>query len=110
MRRYTVEISNLAQNDILRNTDYIAFNKKSPGTALSLSRGIHKQIQSLSINPYRHNLDEDDTLSALQIRKHYFKNYKIYYTIDDAKRTVYIVRLLHMLVDGKSALIRSFNP
>ena len=37
----------LAEEDIIRNTDYIAFDKKSPETALALARGFRKEIASL---------------------------------------------------------------
>jgi len=36
----------MAEEDILRNTDYIAYDKKSPDTALQLSRGFCKGIQN----------------------------------------------------------------
>ena len=99
----------LAEDDIINQTDYIAFTLKSPQTALNISIGIRKSIDKLLHNPVRHELDEDEELASIGIRKQYYKNYKIYYFIDEIKQTVYILRVLHMLVDSKSVLLRMFK-
>jgi len=109
MHKYHIEISQAARRDITKNTDYIAYDKKSPETASVLVRGFRKQIQSLSINPQRHEYDEDDELKKLSIRKHYYKNYKIYYQIDENNNVVHIVRVLHMLVDSKAILLQTLE-
>ena len=57
--------------------------------------------------PERNELDEDETLAGLGVRKDYYRNYKIYYVID--ADTIYIVRILHMLVDSKAWLYRTFG-
>ena len=106
MIRYSVIILPYAEDDISNATDYIAFDKKSPATALNLARGLRKAISSLQTVPYRHEFDEDEELAALQVRRHYYKNYKIYYIVDEKEKTVYILRVLHMLVDGKVLLLR----
>ena len=48
---------------------------------------------------------EDEELAKLEIRKHYYKNYKIFYFVEEEERTVYILRVLHMLVDSKALLL-----
>lgn len=35
-----------------------------------------------------------------------YKNYKIYFAIDEPKQTVYILRVFHMLVDTKAELLK----
>ncbi|HBA68737.1 MAG TPA: type II toxin-antitoxin system RelE/ParE family toxin, partial [Lachnospiraceae bacterium] len=37
----------------------------------------------------------------------YYKNYKIYYVVED--NSVIIVRILHMLVDSRAWLYRTFG-
>ncbi len=106
MYKYRVIIEPLAEEDIIRNAEYIAYEKKSPETARSLLKGLRKEIGSLSINPQRHMFDEDEDLANLEVRKHYYKNYKIFYIVDETKMTVYILRVLHMLVDSKALLLR----
>ena len=109
MKKYNIIILPLAEDDIINQTDYIAFTLKSPQTSLNISIGIRKSIDKLLHNPVRHELDEDEELASIGIRKQYYKNYKIYYLIDEIKQTVYILRVLHMLVDSKSVLLRMFK-
>ena len=54
-------------------------------------------------------LDEDEELAGYGIRKTYYKNYKIYFLIDERERTVYILRVFHMLVDSKEKILRIFR-
>ena len=64
MPMYDVIILPLAEEDIVNNTDYIAFEKC------------------------------------------YYKNYKIFFYIDKEKTTVYVLRVLHMLVNAKPLLLK----
>lgn len=45
-------------------------------------------------------------MAGLGVRKDYYRNYKIYYVIEED--TIYIVRILHMLVDSRAWLYRTF--
>lgn len=78
MKQYRIEITDLAEEDLENAGDYIAFE-----------------------------LDEDEILAELGVRKDYYKNYKIYYLISED--TIYIVRILHMLVDSRAWLYRTFG-
>lgn len=102
---YKVQILPKAEEDICANTDYIAFVKKAPETALQLARGFYKTIAKLEYMPKVFEIDEDKELAAKGIRKCYYKNYKIYFYIDETAKEVYVLRVLHMLVDAKSKLI-----
>ena len=77
MKQYQIEITELAEQDLENNF------------------------------PERNELDEDEKLAGLGVRKDYYRNYKIYYVID--ADTIYIVRILHMLVDSKAWLYRTFG-
>ena len=105
MQMYKVKMLPLAEEDIMNNTDYIAFKKKVPETALELAMGFRNTIAKLEFMPKQHELDEDEELAARQIRKCYYKNYKIYFFIDDRTCTVYVLRVLHMLVNAKPLLL-----
>ena len=102
---YEVQILPKAEEDICANTDYIAFVKKAPETALQLAKGLYKTIARLEYMPKSHELDEDKELAARGIRKCYYRKYKIYFYIDESLKRVYVLRVLHMLVDAKSKLI-----
>ena len=107
MRRYQIRITELAEEDIENAGDYIAHKLKNPPAAERTVRGIRAKINSLADFPERNELDEDKLLAGLGVRKDYYRNYKIYYVIE--KDTIYIVRILHMLVDSKAWLYRTFG-
>lgn len=87
--------------------DYIAYELKNLSAAENTVRGIRAKINSLVNFPERNELDEDELLAGLGVRKDYYRNYKIYYVIEGD--TIYIVRILHMLVDSKAWLYRTFG-
>ena len=109
MTEYKVITLPLAEEDIADQTDYIAFELKSPETAVNMVRGFRKAISSLSLFPQSHELDEDEELAAYGIRKTYYKNYKIYFLIDEEELAVYILRFFHMLVDSREKILRIFR-
>lgn len=102
---YKVMILPMAEEDIMNNTDYIAFEKKAPETALELAMGLRNTIAKLEFMPKQHELDEDEELAAQEIRKCYYKNYKIYFFIDEKNGIVCVLRVLHMLVNAKPLLL-----
>ena len=55
MRMYEVMILPLAEEDIINNTDYIAFEKKAPETALELAMGFRNSIAKLEFMPRPHS-------------------------------------------------------
>lgn len=80
---------------------------KNPSAAENTVSRIRAKINSLVNFPERNELDEDELLAGLGVRKDYYRNYKIYYVIEGD--TIYIVRILHMLVDSKAWLYRTFE-
>lgn len=109
MQQYKIKITGLAEDDLENAGDYIAFVLLNPTAAENTVKGIRKQINKLAYFPKSHELDEDPLLAEQGIRKTYFKEYKIFYVIDEAKKTVYIIRILHMLVESKAWLYRTFR-
>ena len=107
MKQYRIEITELAEQDLENAGDYIAYELKNPTAAENTIKGIRTQINSLSSFPERNELDEDEVLAELGVRKDYYRDYKIYYVIN--ANTIYIVRILHMLVDSRAWLYRTFG-
>ena len=107
MRQYQIRITELAEEDLENAGDYIAHELKNPSAAENTVSGIRAKINSLVNFPERNELDEDELLAGFGVRKDYYRNYKIYYVIEED--TVYIVRVLHMLVDSKAWLYRTFG-
>ena len=107
MRQYQIRITELAEEDLENAGNYIAYDLKNPSAAKSTVSGIRAKINSLVDFPERNELDEDELLAGLGVRKDYYHNYKIYYVIEED--TIYIIRILHMLVDSKAWLYRTFG-
>lgn len=107
MGQYRIRITELAAEDLESIGDYIAYELKNPSAAINTVNGIRNQINSLVNFPERNELDEDEFLAELGVRKDYYRNYKIYYIVYED--TIYIVRILHMLVDSKAWLYRTFG-
>ena len=72
---------------------------------MQLARGFYKTIARLESMPEAHALDDDKELARKGIRKCYYRRYKIYFYIDESAKKVYVLRVLHMLVDAKPKLI-----
>ena len=107
MQQYQIRITKLAEEDLENAGDYIAYELKNPSAAENIVNGIRLKINSLINFPERNELDEDELLAGLGVRKDYYRNYKIYYIIEG--NIIYIIRILHMLVDSKSWLYRTFD-
>ena len=73
-----IRITELAEEDIENAGDYIAYELKNPSVAESTVSGIRAKINSLVDFPERNELDEDELLAGLGVRKDYYRNYKIY--------------------------------
>lgn len=106
MQLYKIEISELAAQDLEAVGDYIAFVLKNSSAAINTIRGIREKINTLRCFPERNNLDEDTELAEFGVKMEYYRDYKIYYIVK--KDTVYIIRILHMLVDSKMWLYQTF--
>ena len=70
MQMYKVMMLPMAEEDIMNNTDYIAFEKKAPETALELAMGFRNTIAKLEFMPKQHELDEDEELHLLMVDNH----------------------------------------
>lgn len=109
MHQYRIEITDLAEQDLENAGDYIAFQLLNPQAAVNTVRGIRKKINELQNFPERNELDEDTILAELGVRMDYYRNYKIYYVINSEMHIVFIVRILHMLVDSRVWLYQTFG-
>lgn len=109
VKQYRIEITELAEKDLEDAGDYIAFELLNPKAALDTVQGIRAQINKLEYFPERNELDEDTILAAFGVRMDYYRNYKIFYVVDNETHIVYVIRILHMLVDSRTWLYRTFR-
>ena len=109
LQQYKIKINELAEKDLENAGDYIAFELINPIAAEKLVKGIREQIDKLKVFPASHELDDDSILAALGVHKTYYKEYKIFYIIDDIVKEVFVVRILHMLVDSREWLYHTLG-
>jgi len=85
----------------------IAYKLKNPIAAINTVEGIRKHTNTLNTFPERNELDDDPVLADIGIRADYYKNYKIFYMIEE--NAVIVVRILYMLVDSRFWLYETFG-
>ena len=104
MQQYKILITELAKNDLRNISLYITYELLNPDASIRTFRGIRKQIDKLVILPERNQLDDDPALRELGVRSTSYKNYKIYYVVDNEILTVTVIRIFHMLEDSHTWL------
>ena len=92
---YQVHITSTAEHDIMRAADYIEFTLKNPTATDNLLDVATEQIGSLADLPQKFRLVDDPVLASWGIRFVIVNTYLAFYTIDEEKPTVIIVRFLY---------------
>ena len=109
MHKYHIKITEYAEQDLEDIGNYVAFTLKNPASAIGLIHDLKNKMNSLRQMPQKHALDEDSILATPGVRKCHHKNYKIYYIVSPPLDSVIILRVLHMHVDSKSKIYRTFG-
>ena len=92
---YYINITSLAETDIYEAAIYIKEQLLNPSAADNLIDAVEMAINSLSAMPSRHALVNDDSLANEGIRFMPVKNYLIFYTVREERKTVVIQRFLY---------------
>jgi plasmid stabilization system protein ParE len=95
MANYRIEISEPAEHDLRDIVRYIAAQLSAPMTALKMMQAMEDAIAGLEHMPKSHPPVLDDRLQALGYRKLIVKNYIVFFTIDEANKTVNVERALY---------------
>ena len=106
---YQVHITSTAEHDIMRAADYIEFTLRNPDAADNLLDAVTEQIGSLADLPQKFRLVDDPVLTSWGIRFAIINNYLAFYTIDEEKQTVIIVRFLYQKSNWTSILRQGFS-
>ena len=104
---YIVHVTSAAERDIGYAIDYIDYVLKNPTAAKQLFTQIKLKLPSLSAMPQRCALVDDSVLALQKIRYLIIENYYAFYQIDEATRTVHILRFLYEKSDWKNILKHS---
>ena len=105
---YQFYITSTAEHDIMRAADYIEFTLKNPDAVDNLLDAATEQIDSLADLPQKFRLVDDPVLASCGIRFVIVNNYLAFYTIDEKKQTVIIVRFLYQKSNWTSILRQGF--
>ena len=106
---YQLHITSTAEHDIMRATDYIEFTLKNPDAADNLLDVATERINSLADLPQKFRLVDEPVLASWGIRFVIIDNYLAFYTIDEEKQTVIIVRFLYQKSNWTSILRQGFT-
>jgi plasmid stabilization system protein ParE len=104
---YSLNITDLAEEDILSTVRYISEVLKSPIAANNLLDEIERHEKILEETPYIYPFVQDENLSEKGLKYTRIKNYLIFYTIDEDNKIVNVIRFLYGRRDWKNILIET---
>jgi len=103
---YSVNITDIAEEDILNTLKYIANVLKSPIAANNLLDEIERHEEILENTPNIYPLVPDEYLAQRGLKFTMIKNYLMFYTINEDEKTVTVVRFLYGRRDWKNILMK----
>lgn len=96
MRIYKINITENARYRINQLTDYILYELKNPIATINVSNGLYEKIYSLTSTPY---IGTNYNSNIKFIR---FKNYLIYYEINNKDKIISIKTIMHKKQNRKN--------
>ncbi len=93
MKKYNIEYSLDAKQDLIEIKQYIKYNLQEPEIAQKLILKIRKEISTLKNNPEIYTIIDDDIIKKLEIRKLIIDNYIVFYRIKN--NNIQIVRIMY---------------
>lgn len=104
MRVWSVEVAAAAEQDLVDAVLYIRDVLCSPQAAIRLVEGFEACVSELSKQPMLHPFVRDSRLACLGYRWISIAGYMAFFIVDEAKRTVYVERLLYGRSDWRASL------
>jgi len=101
---YSLNITDIAEEDILAAVRYIANVLKNPVAANTLLDEIEKHEKILESTPGIYPFVHDEYLAGKGLKYAAIKNFLLFYTIDRKNKIVNIIRFLHGRRDWKNIL------
>ena len=101
---YSLNITDIAEEDILNTAKYIADVLEAPMAAHSLLNEIERHEEILENNPNIYPVVPDEYLAEKGIRYTMVKNYLMFYIINEHDKTVTVIRFLYGRRDWKNIL------
>ena len=85
----------LAQQDLDAILSYLTFSLENPTAASAFADEVQKCYDVLEQMPYLYEQCRDLHLSAKGYRKAVIKHYLLIYRVDEAQKTVYLLRFFY---------------
>jgi toxin ParE1/3/4 len=104
-KRFHVEYSPEAVDDLRAIYSYIAFPLKERNTASGQVDRIRREIRTLNEMPERYALVDWEPWSSMGMRRLPTGNYVVFYLVDPANRLVSIVRIFYGGRDIESIIL-----
>jgi plasmid stabilization system protein ParE len=101
---YSINITDLAEEDILATVRYISNMLKNPIAANNLLDEIERHEKILEDTPNIYPFVHDEYLSEKGLKYVRIKNYLIFYTVDEDNKIVNVIRFLYGRMDWKNIL------
>ena len=95
MERYNVIITPDAAMDLSQLKNYIAYTLQAPETALKYIRGLRQEIEKLEVFSAAIAPVPDEPWHSRGIRRIIYKNFYIYYRIDEDTKCVYVLNVIY---------------
>jgi toxin ParE1/3/4 len=95
MDRYSIDITEPAETDLIEIGNYIASELLEPSIAQKVVGKIGEAILALEELPFRNALVVDEKLAFQGIRKIIVENYIVFYIVTEGSKTVTVVRILY---------------
>ena len=93
MKKYNIEYSKEAKEDLIGINQYIKYNLQESEIANKLISKIRMSIKTLKDNPEIYAIIDDDIIRKLEIRKLIVDNYIVFYRIKND--SIEIVRIMY---------------
>ena len=101
---YSLNVTDIAEEDILVTLKYIADVLKAPKAANNLLDEIERHEEILENTPNIYPFVPDEYLAQRGLKFTRIKNYLLFYTINEDEKTVTVIRFLFARRDWKTIL------
>lgn len=92
---FTVKYTSIAEEDLVSILNYLSDILKAPSAAKNLLDEIEKQTKVLENNPCIFPFAKDEYFKRKNIRHMNIKNYVLFYTIEEDKELVTVIRIMY---------------
>ena len=102
--RYTVRITQPAQQQLREIADYIRFTLQAPNTAIKMLDMLAEEILSLDQFPNRVPLTEEEPWHSQGVHKLPVKNFLVYFWVDEETKQVHVIGVIYGRRDQRHQL------